>query len=113
MLTSDEITLCVDSRILIEYGEVLNRPQFNINRQKATVVIEYIQNSAETQLTVPLNRALPDNSDNPFMEVALSADAECLVTGNLKHFPERCRAGVRVLAPKEFLEFFRKRRTNR
>jgi putative PIN family toxin of toxin-antitoxin system len=113
MLTSDAITLCVDSRILIEYGEVLNRPQFNINRQKATVVIEYIQNSAETQLTVPLDRTLPDNSDNPFMEVALSSDAECLVTGNLKHFPEHCRAGVRVLAPKEFLEFFRKRRTSR
>jgi len=113
MLTSDEITLCVDSRILIEYGEVLNRPQFNINPQKATVVIEYIQNSAETQLTVPIVSALPDNSDNPFMEVALSSDAECLVTGNLKHFPERCRAGVRVLAPKEFLEFFRKRRASR
>ena len=54
-------------------------------------------------------RELPDENDNSFMEVALSSDAACLVTGNLKYFPEHCRAGVRVLAPREFLDFFRKR----
>lgn len=113
MLTSDKITLCVDSRILVEYSEVLRRPQFNIDQQKAAVVIEYIQASAETHVTAPLDRALPDENDNPFMEVAISSGAECLVTGNLKHFPGRSRAGVRVLAPKEFLEFFRRRRTSR
>ncbi len=110
MLTSEEITLCVDSRILLEYEEVLSRPRFNIASQKAAAVIEYIQASAENHAAVPLDRALPDESDNSFLEVALSSAAECLVTGNLKHFPERCRAGVKVLAPKEFLDFFRKMR---
>jgi len=113
MLTSDEMTLCVDYRILIEYGEVLHRPQFNIAPQKAAVVIEYIQATAETHGTAPLNKALPDEKDNPFLEVALSSGAECLVTGNLKHFPERCRSGVKVLSPGEFLEFVRRRRTSR
>jgi putative PIN family toxin of toxin-antitoxin system len=112
MLTSDEITLCVDSRILVEYEEVLSRPKFNIAPQKAAAVIEYIQASSETHAVVPLDRALPDESDNPFMEVALSSDAECLVTGNLKHFPEHSRAGMKVLAPKEFLDFFRKRKSH-
>ena len=113
MLTSDEITLCVDSRILVEYGEVLHRPRFNIDPHQAAVVIGYIQSSAEPHPTAPLDRALPDANDNPFLEVALSSDAECLVTGNLKHFPLRCRAGLRVLSPAEFLEFFRRRRTSR
>ena len=111
MLTSDEIILCVDSRILLEYEAVLSRPQFNIATQKAAAVIEYIQASAETHAAIPLDRALPDESDNPFMEVALSSGAVCLVTGNLKHFPERCRAGMKVLAPKEFLDFFRNRKS--
>lgn len=110
MLTSDEITLCVDSRILVEYGEALCRPHFNIDPQKAAAVIEYIQASSETHVTSPLAIPLPDENDNPFMEVALSSGADCLVTGNLKHFPERCRAGITVLAPKDFLEFFRRRR---
>lgn len=113
MLTSDEITLCVDSRIVVEYDEVLRHPQFNIDPRKAAVVIEYIQTSAETHGTAPLDRTLPDESDNPFMEVAISSGAECLITGNLKHFPERCRAGVMVLSPKEFLDFFKRRRTSR
>jgi predicted nucleic acid-binding protein len=111
MLTSAEMTLCVDSRILVEYDEVLRRTQFNIDPQKAAAVIEYIQTSAETHAAAPLNTALPDEKDTPFLEVALSSGAECLITGNLKHFPERCRAGVTVLAPREFLEFLARRRT--
>jgi putative PIN family toxin of toxin-antitoxin system len=110
MLTSDEIILCVDSRILAEYEEVLSRPRFNIDPKKTSTVIEYIQTSGETHAVVPLDRALPDENDNSFMEVALSSGAECLITGNLKHFPERCRAGMRVMAPKEFLDFFRNRK---
>jgi len=112
MLTSDELTLCVDSRILVEYREVLYRPQFNIDPQKVAILIDYIQTSAETHATKPLGKSLPDEDDNSFMQVALSSGADCLVTGNLRHFPERCREGVRVLAPREFLDFFRRRRTS-
>lgn len=111
MLTSGEITLCVDARILLEYGDALHRPHFNIDPHKAAVVIDYIRNSAETHAGTLLDMPLPDADDNPFLEVALFADAECLVTGNLKHFPARRRAGVRVLPPREFLDFFKKRRT--
>ena len=113
MLASDEIILCVDARIVVEYREVLSRPRFTIDPQKAAAVIEYIQTAAEMYVTTPLDRALPDANDNPFMEVAVSSGAECLVTGNLKHFPARCRAGVMVLAPKEFLEYFVRHRTSR
>jgi len=112
MLTSDELTLCVDSRILVEYREVLYRPQFNIDPQKVAILIDYIQTSAEPHATKPLGKSLPDEDDNSFMQVALSSGADCLVTGNLRHFPERCREGVRVLAPREFLDFFRRRRTS-
>lgn len=111
MLTSAEIVLCVDARILLEYGEVLHRPKFGIDPAKSDVLMEYIHNSSEVHPCVPLQRLLPDEDDNPFLEVALSADAECLVTGNLQHFPAHSRAGVRVLSPAQFLDFFRERRT--
>ena len=113
MLTSDEITLCVDARILVEYDEVMRRPQFEIDPRKADIVIDYIQSSAESHAASPLDRALPDVNDNPFLEVAISSGAECLVTGSLKHFPARCRGGVRVLSPAEFLDFFRRRKAGR
>jgi uncharacterized protein len=111
MLTSTEIELCVDARILLEYDDALHRPKFGIDPHKVDVVMEYIQNTSDFQATSPLDRALPDEDDNPFLEVALSSAAKCLVTGNLKHFPMRCRAGVRVLSPKQFLDEFREHRT--
>ncbi len=110
MLTLDEIELCVDARILLEYDDVLHRPKFDIDPRKVDVAMEYIQNTSDFNATSPLDRPLPDEDDNPFLEVALSSAAECLVTGNLKHFPMRCRAGVRVLSPKQFIDEFREHR---
>jgi len=107
MLTSAEMTLCVDSRILLEYGEVLHRPCFRIDPRKADTVLDYILTSAETHAPLPLAQSLPDATDSPFLEVALSSGAACLVTGNLKHFPVSCRSSLPVLSPREFLDFFR------
>jgi predicted nucleic acid-binding protein len=110
MLTSDAICLCVDSRILIEYEQVLLRPKFRIDPRKANIVIEYIRSSSEVHPTLPLHTALPDADDSPFLEVALSSGAACLVTGNTRHFPAHCREGLRVLSPADFLHFFRRTR---
>jgi uncharacterized protein len=50
----------------------------------------------------PWPQRLPDPKDAPFLALAHKAGA-WLVTGNLKHFPERFRNGVNVLAPAEYL----------
>ena len=44
----------------------------------------------------------PDPKDLPFLALAHEAGA-WLVTGNLKHFPEAVRNGVRVLPPADYL----------
>jgi putative PIN family toxin of toxin-antitoxin system len=45
---------------------------------------------------------LPDPKDAPFLALARSAGA-WLVTGNLKHFPEKSRGRVTVLSPADYL----------
>ncbi|MDQ6733260.1 MAG: PIN domain-containing protein, partial [Nitrospirota bacterium] len=56
----------------------------------------------------PLHLRLPDQSDEPFLEAALTGNAEYVITGNLKHFPvARCR-DMKVLSPKGFLDYYRK-----
>jgi predicted nucleic acid-binding protein len=40
----------------------------------------------------------------PFLALAHASGA-WLVTGNLKHFPEAARAGVRVISPGNYLEY--------
>ena len=109
MLTSSNITLCVDSRILFEYEDVLRRPRFQIEYNMIDLVMEYIESSSEAHNTTPLQKFLPDPDDNQFLEVAISANVDCLVTGNVKHFPRNSRCGVKVLSPREFLDVLKKR----
>lgn len=103
MLTSGVLVLCVDSRILLEYDEVLRRPKFGLDPSRVDILMEYIETVAEVYATIPLARPLPDEDDSPFLEVALASGARFLVSGNLKHFPVRHRDGVLVLSPKQFL----------
>ena len=108
MLTSSNFTLCVDSRILFEYEDVLRRPRFKIENGMIDVLMEYIESTSETHSITPLSESLPDPDDNQFLEVAVSANADYLVTGNLKHFPPGLRCNITVLSPREFLDMLRK-----
>ena len=110
MLTSGDLLLCVDSRILSEYESVLRRPRFKMDPRMINVLMEYIESTSEPHGSRPLSQSLPDEDDSQFLEVAISADADCLVTGNLKHFPPKLRCNVTVLSPREFLDAVKGRR---
>ena len=106
MVSSGDLTLYLDARILSEYGEVLRRPKFQFDPDKVTALLDYIEHSAVIVASSPLSDPLPDPDDQPFLEVAIASQAACLVTGNHAHFPpKRCR-GVKVLSPTEFLTFY-------
>ena len=62
-----------------------------------------VTSNGELVTPVPLAVALPHPRDLPFLEVANQAGA-VLVTGNLRHFPAKARAGVTVVGPRQFLD---------
>jgi len=103
MIGTPGITLCVDARILAEYEEVIRRPRFQIEPSLADSFVECVRQAAELHTAGPLKHHLPDRDDEPFLAVALAAQAEYLVTGNLKHFPPSHRQGVKVVAPMDFM----------
>lgn len=106
---SGDLTLCYDARVLAEYREVLLRPKFELDAQAVDDFLAQVEAEGEPVTTTPLPHHLPDRSDEPFLEVALSARAACLVTGNRQHFPARLCLGMKVLSPAEFVDAFRKR----
>ena len=108
MVSSGALTLCYDARILWEYRRVLLRPEFSFNRNNVDALLDEVESSGYLIVPMPLSAGLPDKSDEPFLEVALAGGAECLVTGNLRHYPEDRRRGVRVVSPVEFVELYRK-----
>lgn len=108
MVSSGELSLCLDARVTTEYIEVLRRARFRFEEDKVRALIDQIHNRGCTVAAGPLPVSLPHRADDPFLEVALAADAQCLVTGNLHHFPAGLRRGMRVLSPAGFLRFYRK-----
>lgn len=109
MVSSGELTLSLDARILTEYQEVLARPKFKFDKDKIAAVLDQIEHRGTTASSSPLIQSLPDIDDEPFLEVAIAAEAICIVTGNRVHFPTALCQGVTVLSPGEFLTFYKKR----
>ncbi|MFB0515205.1 MAG: putative toxin-antitoxin system toxin component, PIN family [Candidatus Neomarinimicrobiota bacterium] len=108
MVAIRALIICYDARIITEYREVLLRPKFPINETEVDAILEHIEASGHLVATSPLPQHLPDPDDEPFLEVALAGGAEYLVTGNVKHYPEDRRRGVKVESPAEFVELYRK-----
>jgi predicted nucleic acid-binding protein len=98
------LTLLADDRILAEYRNVLGRPRFKIPVAHRNVLLDYLDQAAERVSALPLSTAVPDPDDLCLLEVAVAAQAESLVTGNIRHFPEDRRFGILVETPAQFTE---------
>lgn len=107
MVSSGTLTLCYDARILWEYRRVLLRPELSFDRNDVYALLDERESSGHLVTPVPLSTGLPDKSDEPFLEVALAGEAEYLVTGNVRHYPEECRRGIKVVSPGKFVELYR------
>ena len=107
-ILAGSISLCFDERILTEYREVLTRGRFALASERVDAVLEFIEANGESVLAETLGVELPDSTDTMFVEVASAAGADCVVTGNRKHFPNERLEGLRVLLPREFVEQHRR-----
>jgi putative PIN family toxin of toxin-antitoxin system len=104
-ILAGSITLCFDERILTEYRDVLTRGRFAFSSKRVDAVLEFIEANGESVLAETLGVVeLPDATDAMFVEVASAAGADCVVTGNRKHFPDERLEGLRVLLPRAFVE---------
>jgi putative PIN family toxin of toxin-antitoxin system len=103
------VELCVSEEVLTEYREVLARPKFaGLDPQRVALLLELI--GKEATLVRPTNvlKISKDDTDNRFYECAEEAEAEYLVTGNLKHFP-RDHKTTKIVNARQMLELLTKR----
>jgi putative PIN family toxin of toxin-antitoxin system len=108
MVSSGELILYMDARILSEYQEVLNRPKFKFDKEHVDILLNFIIKYGQFVSSKPLKNSLPDPDDEPFLEVAITGNVKSLITGNKVHYPYSYREGINVLSPSEFLEYYRK-----
>jgi putative PIN family toxin of toxin-antitoxin system len=107
MVVEGVVQAAYDLRILAEYQEVLSRTKFKFGRELVNSLLDQIEEEGLLISASPLKSPLPDPADEPFLEVAVTASAAALVTGNRRHFPRGSYGDVKILSPSEFLDMFR------
>ena len=89
-----------NDEILEEYADVLQRPKFNFPDNVIKTTLEAISKGGLNSDRNDSNEEFSDPKDIVFYEVAMSVEDSYLVTGNLKHFPQKSF----VVSPAEMVE---------
>ena len=103
LILERKLVLCIDSRIYNEYERVFLSPKFSFPEEHVRTLLNFIKSRSIFVSPLPLRTKLPDSSDLPFLEVAISERAP-IITGNIRHF-ENAKE-VRVFTPVEFIEWY-------
>ena len=102
LLLNGKLTVQYDKRVLAEYTEVLSRSRCSFTKNLIRQLLDYIQNEGEFVTAEPTRAHSANPGDRAFHEVANTGNAQYLITGNKKHFPDE----EKVRSPKEFLEAY-------
>lgn len=105
MVVDDRLWPLYDDRILDEYRSVLRRDRFAFASSDVRDFLEQLQAVGEHVVPEVWPGKLTDPDDRPFLEVARTARARALVTGNEGDFePTRGSHSVAVISPRQLLE---------
>ena len=103
MLLSRRLRLAYDDRVLVEYREVLQRPQFGFSKSNLDRFFAIFPFQERVFPIFWPHPQTPDPGDTVFLEVAAAA-SKVLLSGNIRHFPLGCRGDVQVFSPSEWLD---------
>lgn len=104
-VTEDKLVPLYNDEIINEYKEVLSRKKFPFNSEFiASVLKTIVTDGLYFDRTTAIDEIFPDQNDIVFYEVSLSKEGSYLVTGNLKHFPQKSF----VITPAEMVELLEK-----
>lgn len=104
-----DISLLVNEEIIEEYFEVLSRTKFHFPENTVKSLIDELKNRAIFIDASDTDEYIPDPDDAVFYEVVMEVKKQTdayLVTGNLKHFPEK----PFIVTPREMMEIINNNR---
>ncbi len=97
----------LNKEIVAEYRTVLARPKFRLDEEIITDIIDSLENVGFYVDAETIDIELPDSKDRVFYEVVMEKRKEeetYLVTGNIKHFPDK----PFIVTPRQMLDIFLK-----
>ena len=106
------ITPLLNDAILAEYRDVLNRPKFKFDHNLIEQIISEIESQAVFIDEEHFEEKYLDSKDIVFYEVTMTArnyEESYLITGNIKHFPQKHF----VVTPRQMLDLIIEKNNNR
>ena len=99
------IMLCLSSEIFAEYKEVLKRSKFKKldHAEIKRFLLKIKQNGLWVSPQMAVDVIKDDPEDNKFLDCALEAKADFLITGNIKHFTFEMYHQIQIVNPSKFL----------
>ena len=97
---SGTIVPVLNEQIIKEYRDVLSRPKFHFTEEIVSTVVDEIERLGLFVDAEELDIEMPDPKERVFYEIVMEerkTDDAYLVTGNLKHFPEKPLHGILIL----------------
>ncbi len=100
---SGDVQWCVSDAVFAEYDEVIRRPRLKRPPDVIEGTLQSIRKLGYwVKSGVPVEEC-SDPDDNMFLECAQAAEADYLVTGNKRHFPDRWKK-TEVIGARELIE---------
>lgn len=99
----DKHTNFISDPILLEYKNVIDRKKFYNARKQLFSILEIVCELSEWIQPQNYNITLPDVDDLIYLNTALTAKVDYLITGNIKDFPKQQYQTVEIVAPAAFL----------
>jgi uncharacterized protein len=96
---------CFSDEILAEYADVRARPKFAFPADEIAALLAMFGQRGELIVTKPSAAVSVDPGDTKFLQCAETAQADYLVTGNKRHFPEASYGVTRVVSAAELLDW--------
>lgn len=103
-LLSEEWQLAVSGAVLEEYGRVLRRERFGLSLTKIEAVLSAIE--THSLHVIPSRRfsvVSEDPSDNEFLDVAVEAGADVIISGDHHLLTLKDFRGIPIVSPLQFL----------
>jgi putative PIN family toxin of toxin-antitoxin system len=100
-----EFALVVSEAIVREYLDVLSRRKFGLTVEEIIATTDFLLASAE--FVTPLETVFAveaDPTDNKFLDAALAANADCLVSGDAHLLDLKSFRAIPILTARQFMD---------
>ena len=94
---------CFSEEIIEEYAAVLARPKFAFPAEEIAALMAMLRRNGELYEPTGSAAASPDPTDTKFLQCANAAQADFIITGNKRHFPQASYGPTRVVSAGELL----------